>query len=378
MKKLHLAKINVHLMAITNYQIEMLNVGDADAFIVYYLTEDGGEHLVLIDAGRYDDGEKVLNHLNSYYTGIPVELAIVTHPDDDHYGGFIYLLEQIQQKSKNLVPIQQFWINDPRNHISVKDVEEDIQRKTLEKRLADIYSGNKTNLLELIELLHIPYKEVFAQTIFTDVILKSGKYEKNYQCVGSDQIGFTILGPTKEYFEQQCQEFRFKHIHVQIEDEADDMIDERTFSANEKCLSQVLEDANDDQSNHNRSSIIVLFEPGDGNKFLFTGDASVDSFEKMDIPHQNKCKKVTWLKVPHHGSKHNLNTKWIKHFYAEISYISTLRIGQYVNQCTINALKNARPDAKVLSMHKNSQNDAILYHDFQNREGWSSDSIVWS
>ncbi len=362
----------------TNYQIEMLNVGDADAFIVYYLTDDGRKHLVLIDAGRYDDGEKVLNHLNTYYPGIPVELAIVTHPDDDHYEGFIYLLEQIQQNSKNRVPIQQFWVNDPRNHISIEDVKEDIQRQTLERRLAAIYSVGDKNLLALIDDLHIEHNEAFASTYYHLKRNILGNIVNIPACRISNQLGFTILGPTKDYFETQCQEFRFKHVHVQVEDEGNDVIDERTFSAREDCLSQVLDDANDDQSNHNRSSIIVLFEPGDGNKFLFTGDASVESFENMDIPHQNKCKNITWLKVPHHGSKHNLNTKWIKHFCAEISYISTLRIGQYVNQCTINALKNARPNAKVLSMHKNSQNDAILYHDFQNRDGWSSDSIVWS
>lgn len=36
---------------ITDYQIEMLNVGDADAFVVYYITDGTRKHLVLIDAG---------------------------------------------------------------------------------------------------------------------------------------------------------------------------------------------------------------------------------------------------------------------------------------------------------------------------------------
>lgn len=355
-------------MAITNYQIEMLNVGDADAFIVYYLTDDGRKHLVLIDAGRYDNGgEKVLNHLNSYYSGVPVELAIVTHPDDDHYGGFIYLLEQIQQKSKNRVPILRFWINDPRNHISVKEVEEDIQRKTLEKRLADIYSGNKTNLLELIELLHIPHKEVFAQTIFTDVILKLGKYERKNECVRSDQIGFTILGPTKEYYELQCQGFRFDKIHILPEREEDDIADEETFSAEEgECLSAVLDDDEkswDDKSDHNRSSIVVVFEPGNGKKFLFTGDASVDSFENMDETHIAKCKSVHWLKIPHHGSRHNLNSKWINYFQPDVAYISTLKIGQYLSQCVVNALKAI--GCEVYSSHKNG--DYIVNNDILNR-----------
>ena len=151
-------------MAITNYQIEMLNVSDADAFIVYYLTDDGGKHLVLIDAGRYNDGEKVLNHLNSYYSGIPVELAIVTHPDDDHYGGFIYLLEQIQQNSKSQVPIQRFWINDPRNHFKPLDVKEDLTKKELEERLEGVFAFEDKNLLKLIDSLKIYHEEKFART----------------------------------------------------------------------------------------------------------------------------------------------------------------------------------------------------------------------
>ena len=353
-------------MAITNYQIEMLNVGDADAFIVYYLTDDGRKHLVLIDAGRYGDGEKVLNHLNSYYKDVPVELAIVTHPDDDHYGGFVYMLEQIKQKANNAVPIHRFWINDPRKHISADDVEEEIQRKTLEKRLADIYSVNKSNSLELIELLRIPHKEVFAQTVFTDVILRLGKHERKEECEHSNQIGFTILGPTKEYFEAQCQAFRYEHVHVQAEDEENDMLDERTFSTSTRCLSRVLDDADDDSSNHNRSSIMVLFEPGDGSKSLFTGDASVDSFENMDDSHKNKCRNVAWLKVPHHGSKHNLNTKWINHFHPDWAYVSTFKRGKFLNLCTVNALKNI--GSRVVSTHNNKDFAYIVHGDILNRK----------
>ena len=352
-------------MAITNYQIEMLNVGDADAFIVYYITDDGGRHLVLIDAGRYDNGgEKVLNHLNSNYKDIPVELAIVTHPDDDHYGGFVYMLEQVKLKATSAVSIHRFWLNDPRKHISVDDVEEVVQKKTLEKRLTDIYSVGRVNLLTLIDELHIPHEEAFASTYMHLEYNMWGNLVKVPICRTILPGYFTILGPSKSYFETQCQAFRYEHIHVQVEDEGNDAIDERNFSVRTDCLSQVLEDANDDQSNHNRSSIIVLFEPGDGNKFLFTGDASVDSFEDMDRPHQNKSRNVTWLKVPHHGSKHNLNTKWISHFHPNVAYISTLKRGQYLNQCVVNALKKI--GCKVFSTH-NNDGTYIVHGDILNR-----------
>ncbi len=244
---------------ITDYQIEMLNVGDADAFVVYYITDRTRKHLVLIDAGRYEDGGKVLEHLNAHYQGIQVELAIVTHPDDDHYGGFVYLLEQIKSKNKDAAAIQRFWVNDPRKHIKVDDVE--------------------------------------AGT------------------------------------------------------EAADVVDTADFEKTDRCLSKVLDDAPDDDSDHNRSSLIVLFEPEYKVRFLFTGDASVDSFEHMTSTHQLKCKDLRWLKVPHHGSKHNLNSKWIKYFNPSIAYISTLKRGQYLNQCVVNALKKNGSD--VISTHNN-------------------------
>ena len=74
----------------------MLDVADADAFIVYVVVDgDVGleEKLILVDAGRYCDGDKILSHLNKYYSGFNIDLAIVTHCDDDHFGGFIRILE---------------------------------------------------------------------------------------------------------------------------------------------------------------------------------------------------------------------------------------------------------------------------------------------
>lgn len=50
----------------------------------------------MLDAGRYSDGKKILNHLNKYYAGKSIDLAIVTHCDEDHFGGFVYLLEQVK------------------------------------------------------------------------------------------------------------------------------------------------------------------------------------------------------------------------------------------------------------------------------------------
>lgn len=74
---------------VTNYQIEMLNVGAADALLIYY-TFDRGDRLILVDGGNYSDGERIMNHIHAYYPRRPyIDLAIITHPDDDHIGGVV-------------------------------------------------------------------------------------------------------------------------------------------------------------------------------------------------------------------------------------------------------------------------------------------------
>lgn len=354
---------------ITNYQIEMLNVKDADAFVVYYETNDGKKHLVLIDAGRYENGEDVIRHLYRFYRGIPVELAIVTHPDDDHYGGFIYMLELLKEHKKEAFEIRRFWVNDPREHFTTRDVEEDISKEELDKRLGGVYRTGDRMLLDMIDELGIRREEVFAKTrLVYDGQDEKGRMICHKVAIFSDMEGFVVLGPDLPYFESESTAFRYdKELHfveemTEDQDVEDDEKDERL----REHLSYVLDEADRDPSSHNKSSLIVLFQTTDGLKYLFTGDASTDSFDAMDQIYKDMCKNVFWLKVPHHGSKANLNTKWIKHFNPKKAYISTLRRGKYLNQCTINALKKLPCD--VVSTHMNPTSSYIVRHNFLERE----------
>lgn len=340
---------------IKNYQIEMINVEDGDAFVVYYTTDDGAKHLVLIDAGRYRTGDKVLTHLNRIHKGEEIELAIVTHPDEDHYGGFVYLLERFRDKNKAAFPIKRFWLNDPRKHISLDDVKEDIQKKTLEKRLKEIYAVNDTDLITLLDECKIPYNEAFAE----DGSISS----VDEHCLASDQIGFTILGPTKDYYEQKCYDFKYDGVTPITEKSEDDTIEKNPdFEDTEEYYSKALDNAGDDTSCTNKSSIVVLFQPKEDKKYLFTGDASRESFENMTDQHKELCENVYWLKVPHHGSERNLNSALIKHLNPKIAYISAERIGRYVDICTINALK--KKGCKVMSTHKNMNSSSIFHNRF--------------
>lgn len=322
---------------IKNYQIEMLDVQDADAFIIFYEETGGDEKLVLVDAGRYSDGEKISNHLRKYYHNKSVDLAIVTHCDEDHFGGFVYLLE-------NDYPVSRFWMNIPKNH-------ENCLNKKNNKNLNSVYStdvdGKTKNLVELLESKKNKHFEKFAS-------------EKAVL----DFPFFHIIGPTKEYYESLLPQFRFCK---KISSEIIEAVKDTSFYSDEN-FSHALDGAEDDNSAHNKSSIIFTFEPELEKKYLFMGDATRKAFDKISKSLREKyAKDVFWLKVPHHGSDHNLDSEMISYINPKVAYVSTAKIDKYLSIGTVNALSQIR--CKLYSTHKKHCN--FLHHGFDGRIGYS-------
>ena len=98
------------------------------------------------------------------------------------------------------------------------------------------------------------------------------------------------------------------------------------------------------------------------------GDAGRDAFNHILTPHKSLIEKIQWLKVPHHGSKHNLDSEMIKWIKPKVAYISANSNDEYANRCTINALKRSRCD--VYSTHKDHCN--LIYKQIGEREGYST------
>lgn len=346
---------------IINYQIEMLDVKSADCFIIYEQYQDMTTRLILVDAGNYSDGDMITDHINEYYDGHAIDLAIVTHPDDDHFGGFVRLLEKTNNHDCEALTIKKFWVNNPgNNHIENNQIKWINNQKSINVRAASVYDlkvgDNSYNLINQIESLKIPNYEKFAF-----VKLKNDKYLLK----PSPFHGFTILGPTKEYYEELVPNFRNDKLNFRKIDD-DSKYDASSDKTTDVSLSPTLDDASDDTSAQNKSSIIFMYEPDNGNKYLFMGDASVESFKQMPKLAKDACRNSHWLKVPHHGSKHNLNSEIIKWINPKVAYISTEKVNNYLSLCTINALK--RNNIDVYSTHKDKA--TILHNGFQNRQGW--------
>lgn len=324
--------------SINNYQIEMLEVQDADAFIIFYEEVNGDKKLVLVDAGRYSNGEEISNHLKKYYPNKNVDLAIVTHCDEDHFGGFVYLLE-------NNFPINCFWINIPKNH---KDCVKIKNAKDLDCVYSTDVNGRTKNLIELLKSKNIKHFEKFASENTDD-----------------DFPFFHIIGPTKQYYESLLLQFRFDK---KISPEIIEAVNKGNFSSRES-LSSAIDNAEDDKSAHNKSSIIFTFEPELDKKYLFMGDANKESFNEIpDDLKEKYAQDVFWLKVPHHGSDHNLDSEMISYINPKVAYVSTAKIDKYLSMETVNAL--SKIGCKLYSTHKEHCN--FLHNGFDGRSGYSA------
>ncbi len=307
-------------MNVIKYEIDMLNVKAADAILIRCFNEKNWEYIILIDAGNKSDGEIIKKHIKKYYKQNYIDLAICTHPDNDHIGGFDYLLDNIK--------IDEFWIHDPSKHISLSDVRNKISEASLTKSLKYITEtlDNNVNIIDKIDRLEITRKEPFNG-------------------LKHHSLPIYVLGPSIEYYEELLK--FFKAVDLLFEQEAifeKRLLDDISITA----LSETL-DEEDDKSAENNSSAVFLFYPND-KKYLFAGDAGPLSLNKIIEKYSSYTQNLHWLKVPHHGSKKSLSSDLISHFSPKVSYISGNGKGKYPSQAVVNVLKKVGSD--VYSTHK--------------------------
>lgn len=335
---------------ITKFEIDMLDVKAADAFLIHaYAKQPSGceyEYVVLVDAGNEGDGEKILNHIQKYYTQQYIDLVVITHCDADHYGGMKYLIDKHNEGGE--FSIKEVWTHDPYQHVDVDDVKYIRKEETLRERLNAAYAfTDGTNLLELLDKSNINRIEVFSGETY-------------------DALDIVVLGPDEDYYESLIPDFRVD-LDFKEEQPEDVYAGLVCFSQTEdQFFSKALEDAYDDKSKVNQSSIIFEFCPKD-EVFLFTGDAGKEALTRV-LDKYKGLENINWLKVPHHGSKHNLNNDIISRLHPKVSYISTEKYKKYANKCTVNALKKV---GNVYSTHKDRSN--LWYHEgTKSRSDYSS------
>lgn len=277
------------------YRVQILDVGDADAIIIKYREQTNFRWITaVIDAGNIGDGEKVKNYIDIYNGKRVIDYAFCTHPDKDHKGGFFDLLEDTS------VVIKKMYLMDPCCCLKISDFP-GIADKELARKIARLPFNHPDN----------PSKNLI------NIAKAKGNFFQASSDIRCPELPLYILGPTNDFcrvatlgmiqnfteITEDSDYYSYKEQDDLLEEEAKSVIDE-----------------DDDDSYSNMLSLVLLFVPGE-DKFLLTGDANCSSLEEVISRNRGNLENCI-LKVPHHGSKHNLNTKIIDMLKPQSAVIS--------------------------------------------------------
>jgi beta-lactamase superfamily II metal-dependent hydrolase len=260
------------------YEYEMLKVEDADAIIIRQYI-NGQSYIVLIDAGHEGNAEQIRDHLKKYYKSGHINLAICTHPDNDHKGGFFGLLNDEEIK------IDELWLANPDKFLNYYDRLILGGKEKVTEEIHKIWQKSEDDDVNLIELA-------------------KGKGVKVRNAIDGrvhSELDIRIVWPSYDYYKGLLMWMIGKDVP--------------------EPLLKVQYGDEEGSSFNNASSLVVLYKPGDGKKLLFTGDASKESLLKM-LNKKQWLRNVDLLKVPHHGSRNNLNDDIIDALSPQKSYIS--------------------------------------------------------
>lgn len=315
------------------YEFEVLKLGDADAIFIGHFDKEDKRHVILIDAGNFSDGERIKNHLVEKYNTKTIDLAICTHPDGDHKGGFFYLLNDDEIK------IKEFWLTDPAQFISDEDIKSGGGNNS-RRKVRDIWENPDNAKENLIDLIVNHCDKALS-------VVSGAKHSS---------FPITIVAPTKNYYKevakQMIEEYGVKKYRKSYTGKYDE-----AAKVNDEDAKSVIDKENDDPSPYNASSLVVSYQPDEKTTILIAGDANRASLTQMLKDYPNLKKGVTLFKAPHHGSKHNLTTVLIDDIKPRKTYISAAGNDKHPNNSIVYWLSKY---GDVYSTHK--CNGYIRFH----------------
>lgn len=315
------------------YRVHFLDVKDADAIVIAY--KENSFHpwtIALVDSGNVSDSQMIKDFLWNTYNTRTIDLAVCSHPDRDHKGGFFALLDDEE------ISIKEFWWRNPYKVISNEDFvkmrRSDSKQEACE-RIFNHPSDPSKNLLKLARAK-------------CDTCLNA--------IVGTKHsiIPLTVLGPSTAFFRQAAIGIVQNFAEIGPDPKLDkyDEAAEVDETSARSAINEV-----EDESFTNMASLVMLFQPSESFKILLAGDSSCNSLREIYDRNQDAIKGCI-LKVPHHGSKHNLNTDLIDDIHPSCAIISAAGNKKHPNNNLVYYLSKY---CNVYSTHKSGSLSYISY-----------------
>jgi beta-lactamase superfamily II metal-dependent hydrolase len=309
-------------------EIKLLDVGDADAIIVRLTRQTGEELLIFIDAGNICDGKRCFEALDT-----APDLVICTHYDADHIGGLLKVIGTYGNA------IQQIWMHRP----DILRLAADISEAHL---ITERMDRARPYWIHSFGSFHNAQKQA-ARTQVLESYLQLKKLDKLMQPFAAKVIApfpgvqfpgwpeISVLGPTTSFY-NDCVA-RIKDIPTLLNEATDRVLKQQqsikagtnpcqSLATRRKLLVSLV----------NQISLIISIQAGK-HRYLFTGDASLQSFE-----------------APHHGSHNNCSPELFSIIKPEVAAISGGK--QYLDNDVLYCLRQ-----QGVSVHTTRDSGTLTY-----------------
>lgn len=268
-------------------EINMINVEDGDAILIM-LKDKTKKFFIVIDGGYKEFYEKRLKkRIDEILVEFEkIDLLICTHYDDDHITGTLNIVKNYHKK------INEIWI-----HLADNRLYESKNKIFSIKNNIKSQNSSKEQDFNFFKL----FENYNTLSEFKELVKKINSENKIQQVTKDyfiDELPeFKVISPTVEYYNTNLDTLKNQYIKTKLE-----------------CY------INENITATNKVSIVTLLSVNN-KKYLFTGDAGIETFEETP-GWEKKLNDLFFLDLPHHGSKNNTSEKMINVFNPEIVFVS--------------------------------------------------------
>jgi beta-lactamase superfamily II metal-dependent hydrolase len=305
------------------YTIDFVGVGEesksGDCIVIQFGDFSNALSLrtVVVDGGFKSSFEKVSKHLTDVLQVKKIDLVVSTHPDRDHVGGLVQLIEEFD--------VEELWMHLPWNHnegLASKFVDGRITDASIAERLRTSLQAAR-DLQVVAEQRGCEVKEPFTGLSFASC--------------------FTVVGPAEDYYEELIPQF-------------DGMPEQQTGMAyfadrmaeGVQALKRMFAFWGQDQINdedttsaRNNSSVITALRIED-RSVLLTADAGITALEGALDYIESKVGPLVYklVQIPHHGSRRNVGPSVLNRIFGPT--VAEGAVGSSAVAC-ISAAPNGAP-----------------------------------
>jgi beta-lactamase superfamily II metal-dependent hydrolase len=322
-----------------DFVIDFLYVGDGDAIIIWAREPNKADFIFFLDGGNTGNGQKVVEHFNTWIKPHLQSNHIVgfinSHPHEDHINGLLEIIDKLDGTIKFAI------YNDPVECISTEHKER-IHEAFLDGEDADITHLYET--FEQVEKLnnYCEKRSIRRYTAYSD--------ENNFL-----NGALRILSPSKDFYVNLVQYFSDVDF-LKVVDFSKKTL--AVITGDEDTKPCVIVDEADDASPENLTSTVIQLTDSENRKYILTSDAGVDSFDYMESEGFDTS-NIRLVQLPHHGSRRNINTRWLTQFNPSFYIVSAEGNVQHPRRAVINCIKRNLTSCKIYSTHTNK--DVISY-----------------